>query len=144
MSNLFKSYDTLYSDIIAYAQTAPNTGIIPSPFIDSSKVISSITTYNKTESDHVKNLIAKLVLLKDYYIAACGTGGIKGSTPLTPFNCQKAKSACEGIISILNAVINKYENRLKQGGKRQTRRHSKHNKNRKQNLKSRRHRNKQA
>ena len=143
MSNIFKLYDTLSTDIINYSKSESDLGNIPSPFIISTNVISSITTYDKKESEYVTSLITQLTALKTRYENACGSRGI-ATLSLQPKNCQKAKTACELIISILNRVQDKYQ-RLKNGGKRQTRRrYSKHNKNRKQNLRSRRRRNKQA
>lgn len=144
MSTIFKSYITLSSEIANYSASGPGLGNLPSPFINDKTVISSITAYVKNESDYVTSLQEQLGKLKTTYQTACGARGIVISTTLTlmPSNCQKATSACEQIISILNRVQDRY-NRLKQGGKRQTRRrHSKHNKNRKQNLRSRRHRSK--
>jgi hypothetical protein len=61
-------------------------------------------------------------------------------------NCSNILDADTRNIRDFNSLLRtlKQQTPQKKGGRRQTRRHSKHNKNRKQNLKSRRRRNKQA
>jgi hypothetical protein len=99
--SIFKSIETLTTEIQRYSEAPGDLGTTPNAYKDG-KAYSDILKKDNAEITNATNLIKSINEIKQDYENLCSHGK-------TPAKCHKAISACENIIAALNVAKRKLE-----------------------------------